>query len=210
MGEILNTFAFWLRSTSLSEAIRVQPWLWPVFEIIHFFGLSLLIGVAGFFDLRLLGFMKDTVPLAAAHKMIPWAMIGFGLCAVTGATFFVGAPDQYVTNLAFYPKLLFIVIGLANAQFFETAYGSRLARLATGRGCTSTVQNHRERVAGVVVSSSCTGDACCRSSGTRSRGEVVAPDCLLEGVHVTLSSAMRSACPRRKQKLCPAQTARTR
>ena len=132
MGEILNTFAFWLRSTSLSEAIRVQPWLWPVFEIIHFFGLSLLIGVAGFFDLRLLGFMKDTVPLAAAHKMIPWAMIGFGLCAVTGATFFVGAPDQYVTNLAFYPKLLFIVIGLANAQFFETAYGSRLADLPLG------------------------------------------------------------------------------
>ena len=121
MAELLNAMAFWIRGTSVSEAIRVQPWLWPAFEIIHFFGLSLLIGVAGFFDLRLLGFLKHTVSLRAAHELIPWAKVGFGLCAFTGVTFLVGAPDQYANNVAFFGKVVFLCIALANAQFFETA-----------------------------------------------------------------------------------------
>ena len=75
MSLTLDLFAAWLRGTSLSEAIRVAPWLWPVCEILHFFGLSLLIGVAGFFDLRLLGFMKR-VPMSAAWTLMPWAKAG--------------------------------------------------------------------------------------------------------------------------------------
>lgn len=132
MADTLLTFAFWLRETPISVAIRVQPWLWPASEIIHFVGLSLLVGVAGFFDLRLLGLLKKTVPLKAAHDLIPWAKFGFALCAVTGVTFFLGAPDQYVNNAAFYPKLLFLVIALANAQFFETAYGRKIADVPLG------------------------------------------------------------------------------
>ena len=132
MAETLTTLAFWLRDTPLSESIRVQPWLRPAFEIIHFFGLSLLIGVAGFFDLRLLGFLKHSVSLRGAHELIPWAKVGFGLCAVTGVTFFIGAPDQYANNLAFYGKVVFLLIGLANAQFFETAYGAKVAEVPLG------------------------------------------------------------------------------
>jgi len=132
MAETLTTLASWLRDTQVSEAIRVQPWLWPAFEIIHFFGLSLLFGVAGLFDLRLLGFLKNTVSLRSAHALLPWAKVGFGLCAVTGVTFFVGAPDQYANNLAFFWKLGFLVVALSNAQFFETVYGARVAEVPIG------------------------------------------------------------------------------
>ena len=93
MHVILDSFAVWLRSTSLSEAIRVLPWLWPVCEIVHFTGLSLLVGVVGFFDLRLLGLFAR-VPLNAAWSLMPWGKAGFGLAAITGLTFFIGAPDQ--------------------------------------------------------------------------------------------------------------------
>lgn len=110
----------------------MQPWLWPAFEIVHFFGLSLLIGVAGFVDLRLLGFLKHSVSLRGAQEMIPWTKVGFGLCAVTGVTFFVGAPDQCANNLAFYGKIVFLAIALANAQFFETAYGAKVAEVPLG------------------------------------------------------------------------------
>jgi ABC-type methionine transport system permease subunit len=34
---------------------------------------------------------------------------GFGLAALTGVTFFVGAPDQSVNNVAFYAKLTFLI-----------------------------------------------------------------------------------------------------
>jgi hypothetical protein len=48
-----------LQSTSVSLFLQSQSaWLWPLSETLHFIGLALLIGATGFFDLRLLGFMK--------------------------------------------------------------------------------------------------------------------------------------------------------
>jgi hypothetical protein len=126
MQVILESFAVSLRGTSLSEAIRVLPWLWPVCEIAHFVGLSLLVGVVGFFDLRLLGLFAR-VPLSAAWSLMPWGKAGFGLAAVTGITFFIGAPDQYVTNVAFYGKLVFLLIAGLNAVCFEKLYGPTVA-----------------------------------------------------------------------------------
>jgi hypothetical protein len=121
MNEALDLFATWLRGTSISEVIRVSTWLWPLCEILHFFGLSLLIGIAGFFDLRLLGFMRR-VPINAAWTLMPWAKAGFALAALTGVTFFVGAPEQYIHNPAFYLKLLFLIVANLNAVFFEAIY----------------------------------------------------------------------------------------
>ncbi len=121
MHETLELFAAWLHGTSLSEVIRESKWLWPVCEILHFFGLSLLIGIAGFFDLRLLGFMKR-VPISAAWTLMPWAKFGFGLAALTGVTFFIGAPEQYISNPAFYCKVFFLIVANVNAVYFEAIY----------------------------------------------------------------------------------------
>ena len=134
MHVILDSFAVWLRSTTLSEAIRVLPWLWPVCEIVHFIGLSLLVGVVGFFDLRLLGLFAR-VPLNAAWSLMPWGKAGFALAMITGLTFFIGAPDQYVTNVAFYGKLAFLAIAGLNAVCFERIYGPTVAA-SDARGAT--------------------------------------------------------------------------
>ena len=125
MNETLDLFAAWLRGTSISEAIRVSTWLWPLCEILHFFGLSLLIGIAGFFDLRLLGFMKR-VPISAAWTLMPWAKAGFALAALTGVTFFVGAPEQYINNPAFYLKVFFLLVANFNAVYFEVIYRTQV------------------------------------------------------------------------------------
>jgi hypothetical protein len=123
MHEMLDPFATWLRATQVSEFIRDVPWLWPVCEIAHFVGLSLLVGVVGFFDLRLLGAFRR-VPLHAAWSLVPWGKLGFAIAAFTGVTFFIGAPDQYVNNVAFYAKLVFLLIAGANAAAFEILYGT--------------------------------------------------------------------------------------
>ena len=86
-------------------------------------GLSLLVGVIGFFDLRLLGAFRR-VPLHAAWSLVPWGKLGFAIAAVTGVTFFVGAPDQYVNNVAFYAKLAFLLIAGVNAAAFEIFYSA--------------------------------------------------------------------------------------
>jgi hypothetical protein len=123
MHEMLDPFATWLRATQVSEFIRDVPWLWPACEIAHFVGLSLLVGVVGFFDLRLLGAFRR-VPLHAAWSLVPWGKLGFAIAAFTGVTFFVGAPDQYVNNVAFYAKLVFLLIAGVNAAAFEILYGA--------------------------------------------------------------------------------------
>jgi len=123
MTTTLDAFAVWLRATDVSQAITAVPWLWPACEIAHFVGLSVLVGVVGFFDLRLLGFVRG-VPIGAAWSLMPWGKAGFGLAAITGVIFFVGAPEQYVNNVAFYAKLAFLIIAGLNALWFETLYGA--------------------------------------------------------------------------------------
>jgi len=136
MHEMLDAFATWLRATQVSVAIRDVPWLWPACEIAHFVGLSLLVGVVGFFDLRLLGAFRR-VPLHAAWSLVPWGKLGFAIAAVTGVTFFVGAPDQYVNNVAFYAKLAFLLIAGVNAAAFEIFY-SATVKTSAGTDATPT------------------------------------------------------------------------
>lgn len=125
----MDPFIDFVRSTRLSEMCRNQvQWLWPLCESLHFIGLSLLIGAAGFLDLRLLGFMKG-VSLRSAKRFVPWAMAGFAVNLVTGLIFFISQPQQYATNLAMWFKVLFLVTAGINAMLFETSYSARLLAL---------------------------------------------------------------------------------
>jgi hypothetical protein len=124
-----DTIVAWLTATSLSHAMLNSTWLWPLCETLHFVGLALLLGTAGLFDLRLMGFLRR-VPLSAAMKMRPWAGAGVLINVVTGLMFFVGAPKQYIGNPAWYAKLAFLAIAILNIVFFETRQGSRMLAMS--------------------------------------------------------------------------------
>jgi len=114
----MDAFIAWLQSTSLSQAINASLWLWPICETIHFVGLTLVLGCAGFFDLRLMGFLRR-VPIAGARMLMPWATAGFLLNLTTGLIFLIGHPEQYFTNPAWWLKVSCLVIAGANALVFE-------------------------------------------------------------------------------------------
>lgn len=125
----MDAFIEFIRSTQLSEIFRNQVgWLWPLCESLHFLGLCLLIGAAGFFDLRLLGFMKG-VSLRSAKRFVPWAMVGFAVNLFTGLIFFISQPQQYATNLSMWLKVVFLLLAGVNAMLFETSYSDRLMAL---------------------------------------------------------------------------------
>jgi len=124
----MGDFVTWMRATGVSEWVRSDPMTWPIMEMLHFIGMSLLLGVIGTLDFRLLGFMKG-IPMAALRKLMPWGIAGFVINMVTGVLFFVGAPDQYLKNPAFYVKILFLLIAGLNALIFETRWGSRVLEL---------------------------------------------------------------------------------
>jgi hypothetical protein len=45
-------------------------------------------------------------------------MLGFAMNLVTGMTFFVATPEQYTQNVAFYWKIIFVVLGAFNVLYF--------------------------------------------------------------------------------------------
>ena len=45
-----------------------------------------------------------------------------GLLVIGGITFFIGAPDQYIDNPAFYCKVFFLIVANVNAVYFEAIY----------------------------------------------------------------------------------------
>ena len=76
----------WLKSTYISQQMVTQPWLWPIAETLHFIGLTLVIGIAGLFDLRLMGFTRR-MSVEAALSMRGWAALGVAICGITGVLF---------------------------------------------------------------------------------------------------------------------------
>lgn len=126
---LMTSFVNWLTSTHLSIAFEHQAsWAWPLGETLHFFGLSLLMGSIGVFDLRLLGLMKR-VPISAVREFVPWALAGFAINLVTGVYFFIVQPRYYIANPAWWPKLFFLLVAGLNVALFEKLLSPRIRTL---------------------------------------------------------------------------------
>jgi hypothetical protein len=92
-------------------------WGWPIAESIHFIGLTLLFGSIAAWDLRLLGVAKS-VPVAAFHRLVPYAIVGFVINAASGSLFLMTAPNQYIYNPAFHIKMLCVLLAGVNVLVF--------------------------------------------------------------------------------------------
>jgi len=121
----------WVAHTHVSTYLRDIPWVWPLCETIHFIGLAMVVGIAGFFDLRLLGFFNH-VSLSACKEFMPWAIVGFALNLTSGLVFLTIFPAQYVYSQTWWFKVFFLFIAGANALIFETKMGDRMVALQPG------------------------------------------------------------------------------
>jgi hypothetical protein len=126
-------FSKWLETTHLSHLMAGGwKWGWPACETLHFIGLSLLLGCIGVLDLRLLGVGKN-MPIGPLHRLVPGGVAGFTINAITGALFFIGAPHQYIKNVAFFFKMLFLVIaGLNVLLFYVTGIVKKVESIGPG------------------------------------------------------------------------------
>jgi hypothetical protein len=130
---LIQAFATWLHSTRLSWAVAGGvPWIWPLCETLHFMGLALLMGVVAVFDLRMLGMARE-LPLGPLQRLMPWAILGFTINLITGFLFFAGDPFQYIHNIAFAFKILFIVLAGVNViLFYVTGLYRKVDSVAAG------------------------------------------------------------------------------
>jgi hypothetical protein len=116
----------WLQQTALSEWLLDSSWAWAVLEILHFMGLSLLLGALIVFDLCVAGIMT-MVPLAALRPLPPLMIGGFAVNFTSGLLFFTGDPGRYAINIGFQLKMLLVVLAGINAFWFVRRFGTALA-----------------------------------------------------------------------------------
>jgi hypothetical protein len=135
----MDAFVQWLQATPVSVWINQSTWIWPLCETLHFIGLSLLLGVTGFFDLRLMGFFRR-VSVAAARDLMPLALVGFAINLITGMVFLTGLPGQYAHNPLWWFKVGFIMLAGLNALLYETALSAKVLALEPGADTPPSVK----------------------------------------------------------------------
>ncbi|HXN10290.1 MAG TPA: hypothetical protein VN859_03550 [Steroidobacteraceae bacterium] len=108
----------WIRHTSVGEFVRSSSWAFPTLQSLHFIGMTMLVGVVGAIDLRVLGIARG-LPIHPLHRLLPVAFVGFGINLVTGLMFFAHDPYVYAYNISFRIKVLLILIAGLNALWFR-------------------------------------------------------------------------------------------
>ena len=118
----MEAFAESIVGGSLNVWIQATYWLWPIMEISHFIGLSLLLGGLLVIDLRMAGHFRSFDP-TVTHRLLPFVLIGFGINLLTGILFFYGDPVRYSINIGFQIKMGLVVLAGLNAVFYYWKVG---------------------------------------------------------------------------------------
>lgn len=113
----MESFVQTLEGTAINHWVISSAWVWPIMEILHFVGLSLLLGAMLVVDLRLAGFFRQ-INIVATHKLLPFAILGFGINLITGILFVFGDPGRYTANIGFRWKMVLVLIAGLNALWF--------------------------------------------------------------------------------------------
>jgi hypothetical protein len=98
----LLPFCRWLAETPGSIALRESLYMYPLVESAHVLTLTLFLGMAIMFDLRLLGVTLTSVPMTEIRNRLgPWMAGGFVLMVTTGALLFYAIPVRSYQSLWF-------------------------------------------------------------------------------------------------------------
>ena len=124
---MVDSLVNWIDGGAINSWVIGSAWVWPTLEILHFVGLSLLLGSITVVDLRMAGALRRLDPVAAL-RLLPLAAIGFCINLVTGTLFFFGDPARYAINIGFQLKMILVILAGLNALWFlvriEPAVGS--------------------------------------------------------------------------------------
>lgn len=114
----------WLHATPIGAIADGNPYIVTACLVVHFVGLCLLIGAMLIVDLRILGVYRQA-SLASVFRLLPVAIAGFCLNALSGFILFAARPVNYWDNPAFQIKLALLMASGLNALVF-TLFEHRL------------------------------------------------------------------------------------
>ncbi|PBJ14958.1 hypothetical protein BSF43_12260 [Pseudomonas ogarae] len=121
-----------LSDSSLALAMRSELWLYPLVEVVHIIGFSILVGAVLMFDLRLLGLSKGIAVTALARHLLPWAVAALLLIVPAGLMMFSAHPHDFAGNDVFILKLCLIAAAGLNALLFHVGTYRSVEQWDTG------------------------------------------------------------------------------
>lgn len=127
MESALLAAAGGLEAVGLRQWASATPWVYPTANVLHVFGLAMLLGGIGAVDLRILGLWRS-VPLAPlARALTPVAIAGFVVLAASGFVLFAADGATLARSSVFRCKVLLIALALANAGLFRAWWQARIS-----------------------------------------------------------------------------------
>jgi hypothetical protein len=140
------SFLQWLQATPFSTGIRESTWWYPIIESVHVLSLCLFLGIAMFWDLRLLYWGLKRIPVSdVSSRLMPWTIVGFVLMVISGVLLFVEEPVRFYGNIFFRVKIVLLIVAGLNAFIFHSNAGKQVVDWDT-----SPITPTGARVAGAV------------------------------------------------------------
>ncbi len=116
---LLSVFQ-WLDATPISVVIRNSTTIFPVVEVFHLLGLTLLLGTITITDLRMLGFgMRRQSIATVAGQLGPYTSWGVVVTIVTGLLLFLSEAMKCYGNEAFPYKMACLLGGIIVYYFIQ-------------------------------------------------------------------------------------------
>jgi len=129
-----------MADSSFAQWAGESTYAYPAANVVHVFGVVLLVGGIGIVDLRLIGLFRAIPLQPLARALTPLAVAGLVLLVLSGSVLFASDAKAVAGNATFRLKLALIALALANAILFrwrtrglraEAAPGLRVMALAS-------------------------------------------------------------------------------
>ena len=101
-------FFNWAEGTWIGNAIRNHQYPFAVIEVVHLFGLTLLLGGIFLMSLRLFGFIMRDMPLSQVARQLGWiSFLGLVVMVATGVPLFASEALKCYSNNMYWYKMAF-------------------------------------------------------------------------------------------------------
>lgn len=124
----------WFDATPISKVIRDSTYIFPVVEVFHLFGLTLLLGTVTVMSLRMLGMgMRRQSVYEVARNLMPWSIGAALLTIVSGILLFLSEAMKCYGNAAFPWKMGFLAAGIVLYLLWQRRVASPNSRMGRGQ-----------------------------------------------------------------------------
>lgn len=105
--KLFQSFSLWIYNTPPALWVRGSEWAFATLEVVHLFGLTILLGSVLMLSLRFIGLtMRKHPAVQIARELAPGIMIGLTIVLSSGILMFVSGAARYYVSGPFQVKMV--------------------------------------------------------------------------------------------------------